>query len=96
MAIPAESVDHRLAALRRGKVSEIARPAHLRLFVDQEADKDVDAAGGTHRLADVVDVRNDVARNRKLNDGSRLHEAVLQVDNDVGRSRRVKLVEDVE
>ena len=85
-----------LAAFWGRKISEIARPGRLRLFVDQEADENVDTAGGAHRLGDVIDVGHDVACNRKLNRGSRLHKSVLQVDDDVGGSRRVELVEDVE
>src|SRR5271167_3124841 len=96
MAIPAERFNHGLAPLRRCEVGKPARPVYLDLFVDQVADEDVDAAGGAHRLAYFVDVWNDVPRNREFDGGPYLHEAILQIDDDMSRSRRVQLVEHVQ
>src|SRR6201997_5321590 len=96
MAILAKSLDHRRAALGRGKIGEPARPAHLSLFVDKVSDKHVDAAGGAYRLADPVDVRNNLAGDRKLDRGARLHKTVLQVNDDVCGSRGNDITEHME
>lgn len=66
------------------------------LFVDKVTDKHVDTAGGAHRLADPVDVRNDLACDRKFDGRARLHKTVLQVNDDVCGSRGNDIAEHME
>ncbi len=69
------------------------RPTGQRAGVGHEPQVDNGAAGVAHRLGDSIDVRHDLARRRHFDRGARLHEAVLQVDDDMRGAARVEIGE---
>src|SRR5262249_19502271 len=77
-------------------VREPIRPAHTRLRVDSHAQKNVAAAGAPYRRGDGIDIRNNLTRERNLNRRAGLHEAVLQVDDEVRGAPQVRPFERME
>src|SRR5882757_6844474 len=86
---------HRLAAVGRRKIGEPSRPLGDRSFVNQVPDENVEAARCADRGADPVDVRHDLPRLGNLDGGARLHESVLEVDDDVRGPRRIEMIKHV-
>jgi hypothetical protein len=59
-------------------------------------DIDDKAAGAAQCLADGIHSRNDIAGGGNLGDGAGRHEAILQIDHDMGGSFGVEAIEDAE
>ena len=78
--------DHALAAFRRAEMLEERGPGGDGDLIERVLDVDHQATGVAQRGADAVDVGHDFACRGDLGDLARSHEAVLQVDHDMGSS----------
>ncbi len=84
----AERFDHAPPAFRRAEVFEEGGPGGDGGGIERILDVDHQPAGGAQRGADPVDVRHDLACRGDLGDLAWGHEAVLQIDHNMGSSLR--------
>src|ERR1700722_7138144 len=71
-----------------GKPGVKARPTVQRIHRCRELNEDIGPAGPANRAGNGIHRWNDLVSERYLDGCARLHEAVLQIDDEVGRARR--------
>src|SRR5882762_11494983 len=96
MRIARESLRRRRSTLGGIQVREPIRPTRLGIAVDRHAQEDIPAATTAHGGRDRIDVRDDLPGHRYFDRGARLHEAVLQVDDDVRGVPHIESLEGME
>jgi hypothetical protein len=85
-----------LPALRVAEVVEESGPGADRDVVERILDVNDKATGGAQCGADLIHLWHDLARITDLGDRAGRHEAVLQIDHDMGSTRRIKAIEDMQ